>query len=116
MKTHEDKRTVIVTGATRGIGKAITEKFLTLGYRVIGLYATSASDANKLQDEHSDLTMKCVDLSDSKEIYSFVESMKDVKIHALVNNAGCFEEEDIDNYDLGSWHKSIATNVTGQSN
>lgn len=107
------KQLIVVTGATRGIGRAITENFISLGYSVIGLYVDSSDEAQKLEKKYSSLIMKRVDVSDSEEVSEFIYSLRSQKIYALVNNAGCFEEESIDGYDLSKWHRSIDTNVTG---
>ena len=41
-------KTVVITGATRGIGYALTQKFLKGGYNVVGFYHSSDEIANSL--------------------------------------------------------------------
>jgi 3-oxoacyl-[acyl-carrier protein] reductase len=43
-------RTAVITGATKGLGRATSVAFANAGYRVVGLYSTDDDAANKLRD------------------------------------------------------------------
>lgn len=62
-------KTVLITGASRGIGKACAEKFSEMGYRVL------APSRNEM------------DLSSQESIAGYISAIKE-PVHALVNNAG----------------------------
>lgn len=78
-------KTVVITGVSRGIGKALAERFLENGDFVIG---TSTSGESSI--EHDRLLMLRLDLADPKSIVvctqSIVDSGKTIDI--LINNAG----------------------------
>lgn len=80
----------LVTGGTRGIGKAIVEQMIKAGAHVI-LTGTSEKEINSLNESNKSefLTYKAVDFSDEKSTFHFLDWIKDSKkIDILVNNAG----------------------------
>lgn len=78
-------KTIIITGASRGIGLATAKKFLSEGWRVVGTYLNTAIP---IQDDNF-ISIK-YDQGDSKSIAQAVEEIKKVapEIDALINNAG----------------------------
>ncbi|MEO5674218.1 MAG: SDR family oxidoreductase [Chitinophagales bacterium] len=87
----------VITGATRGIGKAITEKFCSEGFNV----AVCARSKKDLESLHNDLNQKFpdaeiiahpCDVSDKKQLKSFTDAvkLKWKSVEVLVNNAGTF--------------------------
>ena len=75
---------VLITGTSQGIGKAITEKFLENGHRVIGI------DRQAQTVEDTAYTHFLCDVRDKEHL----PEIEDVEI--LINNAGTQNEEDID--------------------
>ena len=93
---------VIVTGGSKGIGLAITEKFLSQGYKVITISRTEG-DAAELKKKYGEmLIQKFADLTSKTDIQNLANSLLTdfPQIDILVNNAGTFipgqiqEEED----------------------
>src|SRR3989338_4015454 len=78
-------KTVVITGASRGIGKALAERFLENGDFVIG---TSTSGSSPI--EHERLLMFQLDLASPESIAACSRSIIDTgkKIDILINNAG----------------------------
>ena len=82
-------KTVLVTGASRGIGAACAEIFAENGFNVIINYNNSKEKAEALAEKTGGLAYKC-DVSDPATAGKMVEDViqKYGKIDVLVNNAG----------------------------
>jgi len=74
----------VVTGASSGIGKAITQRLLTLGYGVTGVSRTISYDAFT----HADFQALQVDLSSPHATQELCEALKKEEIFILINAAG----------------------------
>lgn len=81
---------VLVTGASRGIGKAIAEYLTGLGYTV---YATSRKEADLAKYKH----FCAADLSTKSGIEKLGKYITENKIEVLVNNAGAYINSGIEN-------------------
>lgn len=104
----------LVTGASRGIGKAITKKLLEQGARVIGTARKSEFPEAFTSDERFEGLF--VDLIKSKEIENKLKPVFDKKEspNVLINNAGIFEESGFDSDDnvwLDNWDKTMQVNL-----
>lgn len=75
---------VLVTGSSQGIGRAIAEKFLQAGHRVLGI------DRQEGSIHHPEYTHYTCDVRDTGHL----PEIKDVNI--LINNAGTQNQQDID--------------------
>ena len=86
-------KTVVVTGAARGIGKAITSALLKQQHTVIGVFRSRES-AEKLQQSVKQETGKLIsvfgDLRKPEDIESIAQQIKEhtTTINVLINNAG----------------------------
>jgi len=105
------KKTALITGVSRGIGSAICMRFLENGYHVHGTHYTTDID---FADQYSDqLTIHKVDFKSKNETLSFIESLKNVKIDVIVNNAGMFEPENFTNFAFQDcWYDTLQVNLT----
>lgn len=75
---------VLVTGATRGIGRETALAFLEQGYEVIGVYVKSDDQAKELKKKG--ITLYKCDISNKKQVENLAKKVGDIDI--LVNNAG----------------------------
>lgn len=82
---------VLITGASRGIGKAIVEKFLFEGWHVLG---TSTSGRSSI--EHPNFKIYKLRLEEPQDIDQLAQELinSKEKIDALINNAGVYLNED----------------------
>jgi 3-oxoacyl-[acyl-carrier protein] reductase len=105
-------KTVFITGGSRGIGRAIAEKFATSGANVVITYK-SRVDPNYFKPKKI-LYFKC-DSSNSKRIKTVVEKTikKFGKIDILINNAGITKDGLIMRMSEESWDSVINTNLKG---
>lgn len=108
-------KTVIVTGGSRGIGRAIVEKFANENYNVILNYNKSEFAALDIAKKYSNIEIFKADVSNSKDVeamINFAES-KFGKIDILINNAGISSTGLLQDLSLEEWNKLFETNVTG---
>ncbi len=108
---------VVVTGGTKGIGKAIIERFSADGYSI----ATCARNEDDLADLKSGIESQFknrvhvyqADVSKKEEIQSFVEFVNLIakQVRVLVNNAGKFIPGEIHNEEDGILESQIETNL-----
>ncbi len=111
-------KTVIVTGAGRGIGKAIAMAFAGKGARV-ALTARTQKELRKVQAAiHSQrgraISLVC-DVRDRKSVVSMVEEVvrEYQTIDILVNNAGVFFTANVVDFPDKEWEQTLQTNLTG---
>lgn len=74
----------IVTGASSGIGRAIVERLLELGYSVLGISRTISSEMMR----HPNFQVLQADLSEEKETLKVCELLKKESVDILINCAG----------------------------
>ena len=74
----------IVTGASSGIGKAITNRLLTLGFEVIGVSRSIKDDVFS----HANFHAVTCDLAEEKETIKLCEKLKKENVFILINCAG----------------------------
>lgn len=93
------EKIVLVTGASRGIGRNIAYNLALEGYKVIANYNNSEKEAKDLQEELKNKNIKIdifkADVSRKQEVENLVNFVieKYNKIDVLINNAGIAEEK-----------------------
>lgn len=108
---------ILVTGASRGIGRAIAKLLAENNYTVIANYNKSFNEAKSLRDELNEKNIKIdifkADVSkrdEVKELINFVLS-KYGRIDVLINNAGIAQEKLFQDITDEDWNNVINTNL-----
>jgi 3-oxoacyl-[acyl-carrier protein] reductase len=103
-----DGKTALVTGASRGIGKAIASELARAGASVVVAYRTGAEEAEGLATEIGGRAVQA-DVSDAASAAALVEEAGDLDI--LVNNAGVTRDGLIVRMSDDDWREVIDTNL-----
>src|SRR4051812_28958217 len=117
-----DGRSAIVTGGTRGIGKAIVAELARRGCNVAFNYSKSADEAEKLKSEIEALGVKVFaaqcDVASTEAAADFVSQVKEGfgTVDYLINNAGITRDQLILRMKEEDWDAVIDTNLKGAWN
>lgn len=107
---------IVITGATKGIGRAIAEKFASEGWD-LALCARTEKDLaelnSKLPTANNKLLLSKCDVSKKEEVKAFVEKIISEfgAADVIINNAGIFIPGQVINEDEGTLEKLIETNL-----
>jgi NAD(P)-dependent dehydrogenase (short-subunit alcohol dehydrogenase family) len=109
---------VVVTGANRGIGKAIATAFAAEGASV-AICARNGETLNHvatdLRAARADVMSQACDVSSEKDVEKFflAVEVKFGRVDILVNNAGAFDGGPLDELSLDAWNNVIGSCLTG---
>jgi short-subunit dehydrogenase len=102
-----NQETVLVTGASRGIGEAIARALSRNGYKVIGTYLP----AENIEEPIDGVDYIKLDLNDLKSVKACIEKIRDVDI--LINNAGQSQIGPAEEYPIDRSEELFQTNLFG---
>jgi NAD(P)-dependent dehydrogenase (short-subunit alcohol dehydrogenase family) len=113
--TEFDRKIVVVTGASSGIGRATAELFAARGARV-ALFARSREKLDDLAARHGDrmlaVTGDVADAVDVERLFAEVET-RFGGCDVLVNNAGMIDPKRVADVTPEAWDRMFAVNVRG---
>ena len=105
----------LVTGASRGIGRATAELLLEQGFDVHATYRTRVDEAEALQElaaRHGrTVTLHKYDASSRDDHDRLATALAGVRFTALVFNAGMIEFERFANFEESIWDRTLETNL-----
>lgn len=118
----EDKKVVLITGGTRGIGKAIATKFAKNGYNLILNYVSDRTNLEDLKNEFKEYNVEILFIKTDVSKFEECEKMtkqaieKFGKIDVLINNAGITKDNLLLRMTSEDFEKVIDINLKGTFN
>ena len=116
---YKDK-VVLVTGSSRGIGKATIIEFASKGYNVVINYNSSHKEATDLKEYiENNFKVKALsikaDISNEKEVHNMVSNIVNQfgHIDVLINNAGIVYDRNFEEIKVEEFKKTLEVNVLG---
>jgi len=107
-------KTVLITGGSRGIGRAMVELFSERGYSVAFTYKNSDASAKELSEKTGAIAIKA-DSSVESDVIKAVEIVRDKlgTIEILINNAAVSSFSLVTDISLDDWRSMFSVNVDG---
>ncbi len=117
MERFLDGKSAIVTGGTRGIGRAIAESLLDAGATVAicGRTPESTESAVAELSKRGSVIGRAADVADPAQVSAFFAfcDEKIRKLDVLVNNAGIGKFRSVADLTVEDWRRTIDTNLSG---
>lgn len=111
-------KVAFITGGSRGIGKAISERFAKEGYNIVINFKKNVNRAEELKVEleikyNVEVMLVKADLSNENSIIQMVDKIIDKykKIDVLINNAGIVIDKEFDERTVKDWTETIKVNL-----
>jgi NAD(P)-dependent dehydrogenase (short-subunit alcohol dehydrogenase family) len=117
--THSNDTWAVVTGGSRGIGRAISVEFAFRGTNVVVLYRerreAAAETARLVREAGAEARDLCVDIRDWDAVHeAFGDLQEDgLRVTTLVNCAGITSDRTVGKLTFQQWHDVLETNLTG---
>jgi NAD(P)-dependent dehydrogenase (short-subunit alcohol dehydrogenase family) len=111
-------RVALVTGGTRGIGRAITERLTRAGVTVAAVYASDVAAAHAVRDEAArdgaTVTLHQADVGLQESCQTLVDEVLEQhgRLDYLVNNAGTVTEQRLVDVTAEDWYRQLAVNLS----
>lgn len=100
-------QTILITGANRGIGLALTRLYLQRGDQV---YAVCRETSSELDQTGADIITN-IDVTKPDNIQTLQQRLRGISLDLLINNAGIFKKETLDAMDFTAIEEQLAINA-----
>lgn len=113
-----ENEVIIVTGGTKGIGKATSENLSNSGYNVIAIYANDDDNAKEFLKLNKNINVVNLDVTNFFDVNKFIENIENskMKIVGLVNSAGVIDDGYFLMMSNNKWNNVINVNLNGTFN
>lgn len=114
IRNKEMKKIIIITGASRGIGRKTAIELAKQGHTIIANYHQSEKEAKQLEKEYPNITAIKADVTQKKEVQALIEKVYTTygKIDVLINNAGISQIKLFTELTEQDWEQMIKMNLT----
>ncbi|ATL69784.1 3-oxoacyl-ACP reductase FabG [Nocardia terpenica] len=123
MSVSDRRRPVaLVTGGSRGIGRAVVNRLAEEGYNIAFVYRADTDAARAVVDEAAakgaEVVCRQLDVTDFEQVQEFVRHVERTAgpIAAVVNSAGIVKDSPLALMDNQDWHDVLQVNLTGLYN
>lgn len=99
---------ILITGANRGIGLALTELYLQRGDTVYAVCRQSTEELKKTRAQ----IIEHIDVSNPGDINNLQKKMNGISIDVLINNAGIFRNETLGAMNFDAVEEQLTVNAT----
>lgn len=116
LETSQRPFTVLVTGASRGIGLEFARAWLARGAYVIATarMPAAATELQTLREQYSEqLRIMQLDIKDERSIELLSGALGNTQVDLLINNAGIMHVESLDSMDFASIMEQFKVNALG---
>jgi NAD(P)-dependent dehydrogenase (short-subunit alcohol dehydrogenase family) len=103
-------RQVVVTGGSRGIGRAIVSRFVAQGDHVVAVGRDQVALESLTAEVGPTVRGVACDVTDEAAVQALIEDLG--RVDVLVNNAGTSDSAPFQSTTLNSWNQQIAVNAT----
>src|SRR5204862_6908751 len=110
---QNDRKTVIVTGASQGIGAGVANAFLARGYNVVGTARTATKSKELSPSDHLTLVDGDIGQFETAQKVAEVAITKFGSIDAMVANAGIFLTKAFTEYTADDFRALVSTPLAG---
>lgn len=107
-------KTVLITGGSRGIGRAMVEAFSKNGYSVAFTYKSSEKEARELAEKTGALAIRADSASETDVELAVKKALEHLgSVECLINNAGISSFSLFTDLSLADWNNTLVVNLTG---
>ena len=101
---------IVITGANRGIGLAMTQQYAAQGYTVYAVCRTASSELNAISGVN---VIDGVDVVQDQDLQRLQTLLADIEINILINNAGILSGDSLGNMDFSGIERQLQVNAIG---